>query len=723
MTGHASAGGIMADVSSASAALGSYLGRGARRKAEADCPLASALQYFKQVEAGTPCRGNYVLENHLEIVERVAFTRGLPPEGIAAMLDLALSLRIANNTFGLRVLKCLIPASVVPDNAVTRGVSWFCVGKLSSTMQTMFIRWLITVFDLIEPKEQLHALYGIFFSFLPDENLCPYICHLLYLLTQRENVKPFRIRRLMDLQSKMGKQPFLLALLSLYKVFCPEMVSLSMPSRIKNGFKNYNSTWKTALSVVQRNNKAEILNDLQITVNERHPTSRKRKWNTHLVVPPVSSCVPQTSAAGCVTGSNSFPLEQLATFPQLLQNIHCIELPAQMGSVLNSPLVLHYVNCVTDDSVFLRLDYWLGHALHEEFLFCKDTNYQNHSEATEFFNTLITAQQFLQEGFSSTEVFIYKFLRVWDGSLFRSQILTLLSSIPMIPCSDMKHLLFEPLMQLFFTSSLFFKCSVVECLNNMLVKWLTWHSVYATEDQIDLSVSGHSPMNMSLSGLMSSVVELVQFVGRLSTVALHLEAYNTLLLHFILDFYETVCDMYLKYDLPLVVMPPAGVFYPALLSKEPVSLNQLCHIMYRYRANLVAAKHPDVQTTAFHISRRTYREYNQYVVAMVSCLWKSNAFLSGMGIEVSQDLLAQTELSECRTSFNIVHHPALMGCAIDFFHKCWPESKRLNLNSIKGRHWDWYLEYLFTQGFEGLKEFIESSITRVSHSAGNNASR
>ncbi|MBN3299752.1 CENPI protein, partial [Amia calva] len=554
----------MADVSSASAALGSYLGRGARRKAEADCPLASALQYFKQVEAGTPCRGNYVLENHLEIVERVAFTRGLPPEGIAAMLDLALSLRIANNTFGLRVLKCLIPASVVPDNAVTRGVSWFCVGKLSSTMQTMFIRWLITVFDLIEPKEQLHALYGIFFSFLPDENL---------------------------------------------------------------------------------------------------------KWNTHLVVPPVSSCVPQTSAAGCVTGSNSFPLEQLATFPQLLQNIHCIELPAQMGSVLNSPLVLHYVNCVTDDSVFLRLDYWLGHALHEEFLFCKDTNYQNHSEATEFFNTLITAQQFLQEGFSSTEVFIYKFLRVWDGSLFRSQILTLLSSIPMIPCSDMKHLLFEPLMQLFFTSSLFFKCSVVECLNNMLVKWLTWHSVYATEDQIDLSVSGHSPMNMSLSGLMSSVVELVQFVGRLSTVALHLEAYNTLLLHFILDFYETVCDMYLKYDLPLVVMPPAGVFYPALLSKEPVSLNQLCHIMFRYRANLVAAKHPDVQTTAFHISRRTYREYNQYVVAMVSCLWKSNAFLSGMGIEVSQDLLAQTELSECRTSFNIVHHPALMGCAIDFFHK------------------------------------------------------
>lgn len=43
-----------------------------------------------------------------------------------------------------------------------------------------------------------------------------------------------------------------------------------------------------------------------------------------------------------------------------------------------------------------------------------------------------------------------------------------------------------------------------------------------------------------------------------------------------------VCDMYLKYNLPLLIMPPAGVFYPALLSMDSVSLNQLCYIMYRY---------------------------------------------------------------------------------------------------------------------------------------------
>lgn len=45
---------------------------------------------------------------------------------------------------------------------------------------------------------------------------------------------------------------------------------------------------------------------------------------------------------------------------------------------------------------------------------------------------------------------------------------------------------------------------------------------------------------MTLSGFMDSVMELVRFVGRLATVGLQLEGCHSLLLNFILDFYETV---------------------------------------------------------------------------------------------------------------------------------------------------------------------------------------
>lgn len=42
--------------------------------------------------------------------------------------------------------------------------------------------------------------------------------------------------------------------------------------------------------------------------------------------------------------------------------------------------------------------------------------------------------------------------------------------------------------------SVFVQCGLVECLNNMLLKWLTWHSVYALEDDLDISLNSHTSM-------------------------------------------------------------------------------------------------------------------------------------------------------------------------------------------------------------------------------------
>lgn len=38
------------------------------------------------------------------------------------------------------------------------------------------------------------------------------------------------------------------------------------------------------------------------------------------------------------------------------------------------------------------------------------------------------------------------------------------------------------------------QCGLMECLNNMLLKWLTWHSVYALEDDLDISLNSHTSM-------------------------------------------------------------------------------------------------------------------------------------------------------------------------------------------------------------------------------------
>uniref|UniRef100_A0A3P8N898 Centromere protein I n=1 Tax=Astatotilapia calliptera TaxID=8154 RepID=A0A3P8N898_ASTCA len=639
-------------------------------------------------EAGTPVLGNDELEKNLVQVEKVAYSQGLPPEAVSIMLEFAMSLRMGTSPC-VRVLKCLIPASVVPQEAVVRAVVWLSVGKMPISTQVLFIKWVLTVFDMIDAKDQLRAIYGFIFNFVTDENLCPFICHLLYLLTRKENGTDCL------LFSSQGRQPFLLHLLSLYKVFCPELVTLSIPSRMKSGFRNHISPWQSALIAVQKRNGLQGASSMSLVTNKDKTNPRKRVSQSE-----------QSSSRRMV------PLVELHSFAQLLENMHRIELPAQMGSLLGSSLALQYLDCVQDESALLRLNFWLGYAFHEEFLFCGDGGpSQTSEEALQFLNKLLSAQHFLQEGFSSSEVFLYKFLNVWDGSLLRPQILGLLSNIPVVPSSQIRTLLFEPLMQLFFTSSLFFKCGLMECLNNMLLKWLTWHSIYALEDDLDISLNSHT--NMTLSGFKDSVMELIHFVGRLASVGLQLEGCHCLLLSFVLDFYETVCDTFLKYGLPLIVMPPAGVFYPALFATDPVSVDRLAYIMHRYKVNLTSAKSQEkVTEQAFHISRQTFREFNHYVVIMVNCLWNSRMFYPGMGVQLGEELLLKSNVPQYGSSFDLVHHPAFMSYAVNFHQKCWPGKKDMDLNSIKhSKPWNWYLEYLFTQGYDGLKHFVQSNIS------------
>ncbi|XP_076851250.1 centromere protein I [Brachyhypopomus gauderio] len=675
-----------------------------RKRSEAN-PLQLALSYFSQVKEGTVVKGNDELERNLVVVETVALSQGLPPEAVSLLLNLALSLRAGSVTCS-RVLKFLVPASVVPQEAIVRGMSWLCVGKMPVNAKVLFLRWVLTIFDLIDCKDHLRAIYGFIFSFITEENLCPFICHLLYLLTMREHVQPFRVRKLLEIQSRIGKQPFLMQLLALYKVFCPDLVTLSMPSRLRTGFKNHNSTWKAALSAVQRKNRSHMLADhsLSVEVKEK-PVSRKRKLH-HLDVPALSSAFYSSSQSRVVR------LQELRSFTELLHNIHNIELPAQMGSLLGSSLALHYLDCVQDESAFLRLNFWLGHALQEEFLLCPvDWGLGHQAESKAFLTTILSSQQFLQESFFSTESFLYKFLSVWDGSLLRSQVLDLLSYIPLMPCHHIKTLLFEPLMQLYFTSSVFFKCSVLECLGSMLLKWLTWHSVNALDNGLDISLNSNGTVTMTLSGFVDTVIELVRFVGRLAGEGLRLENCHVLLLNHTLTFYETVCDMFVKYGLPLVIMPPADVFYPALLATDSVSVDRLGYIMFRYRKNLtLAKKQGQHREQTFHISRITYQEFNQHLVAMVSCLWNSKAFLSGTGIEVDEGLLIQSKVPDHWSCFDLVHHPAFFKYALEFHQKCWPERKSVDLSSIKvGKSWSWYVEFLFSQGFDGLSDFIKAN--------------
>ncbi|NXF10441.1 CENPI protein, partial [Smithornis capensis] len=271
-----------------------------------------------------------------------------------------------------------------------------------------------------------------------------------------------------------GMQPCLQALLSLYKLFCPELVTITLPGKTKTYFKNSEGPWKAAINAIRQRNQGGSPLTQAVFLGTSQPLSRKRKWNSQLVIPASS-----TSNLEDCRGRNSdlysvnetLPVEQLRTFPQLLQNIHRLEFPSQMGSVLTNPLLLHYMNCVKDESIHLRLYYWMGQMLQEECTWCVVDN-TDEKAFKSFLENIYNAECFLQEGFAACEEFLYKTLPLWDGSCCRSEILKLVTWIPLSSFSEIKPYLYDPLAQLFFTSSLYFKCSVLESLKELLQNWL-----------------------------------------------------------------------------------------------------------------------------------------------------------------------------------------------------------------------------------------------------------
>ncbi|XP_021576137.2 centromere protein I isoform X1 [Ictidomys tridecemlineatus] len=679
---------------------------------QAEDALQITLEYFEKGPIKTSRSKDKILEKHLKTVENMAWKNGLAPDAIDILLNAALSGKFGN-AVNTRILKCLIPATLISEHSVVKAVSWLCVGKCSGSTKVLFYRWLVAMFDFIDNKEQINLLYGFFFASLQDDALCPYVCHLLYLLTKKENVKPFRVRKLLDLQAKIGMQPHLQALLSLYKFFVPTLISVSLPVRKKIYFKNSENMWNSALLAMRLRNQQPFPEPLKLVLGSANVRPLKRKLNSHSVIPVLNSgsytkeCgKKEMSLSDCLSHNRSFPLEQLQNFPQLLQNIHCLELPSQIGSVLNNSLLLHYINCVRDESILLRLYHWLSQTLQEECIWYKVNNYEHGKDFTNFLDTIIRAQCFLQEGFYSCEAFLYKSLPLWDGLCCRSQFLQLVSWIPFSSFSEVKPLLFDHLAQLFFTSTIYFKCSVLQSLKELLQNWLLWLSV-----DIRMKPLTSSLLETTLGGSMDSVSKLIDYVGWLSTTAMRLESNSTFLLHFILDFYEKVCDIYVNYNLPLVVLFPPGIFHSALLSLDTSILNQLCYIMHRYHKNLSAAKKNELVQKAkseFNFSSKTYQQFNQYLTTMVGCLWTSKPFEKGTYIDLQ--ILESAGIMEYKNSLNLVCHPSLLSYAASFLLQENLEERTINMGSIRGKKWNWYLEYLFSEGLQGLKLFIGSNI-------------
>jgi centromere protein I len=168
---------------------------------------------------------------------------GLPNASLSRLVDLiTLPNELDQASLG-SLVRNIYPASKVPDAIVTRVVGSLGHGqtKCSYTVQTMLLKWLVMVYDVLENTSIFSQLYGILFNLLDTVAIrCvllgksqtfadlivgrPQLCHVLSLITRRKHVRPFRIQMLMETTRQAGNEPSLVGLMRVYKDYYPDVI-------------------------------------------------------------------------------------------------------------------------------------------------------------------------------------------------------------------------------------------------------------------------------------------------------------------------------------------------------------------------------------------------------------------------------------------------------------------------------------------------------------------
>ncbi|KJE95864.1 hypothetical protein CAOG_06267 [Capsaspora owczarzaki ATCC 30864] len=370
------------------------------------------------------------VDRAIEVLQQQAQRTGLQPSHLLTVIDAATSGK-HNDTRASRLLHVCLPSNAgIPERCLVVVVGRLTARMMSPVIQALALKWCVCAHPYLSSTDTVHGLYGMLMHYLDFDTLRPSVCALLNLLTRRRDAQPFRVRRLLDLNRKAGGDHSLLALLRVYQLYQPDLISISL-----SGVQLQRATFQAPDSVLARlmahthsiaENFANPRGDVPLfsgasggagslailSRSALHYTpvalssSRHTSDSTTLAITPAFSSSLSSSralappkkrlrldpiapvlhtshiAAGSVKGltvlgmrdigarftvRHTATLEQLNSLSELGHNIDRVEMPNQIAAVLESPILRHALSCVGDPVLIRRLGYYLEQLLADEF--------------------------------------------------------------------------------------------------------------------------------------------------------------------------------------------------------------------------------------------------------------------------------------------------------------------------------------------------------------------
>lgn len=531
---------------------------------------------------------------HIGTIDALAETEGLSPDQLGLLVEQLTSLPCPAN-LARKLLNCLVPADTVPASTLACLALWLA-GDSSLSADRILLPALRVIsfslqYDAVSDKEEITNIYDMFLDILGREKLSKVVAELLNLLTTKQEVTEWRIKKVVNCQAKIGSSYELDKLLFTYRQLRPDLVpSCTAPAARSLARKDvlgrrFQKIWEERL---ERQLSLGQQENLWSTGPQSGNIYRKRVREL---------LVPSNEVLNVVSGVKAKKderknLNDMKTLFSIVENIHQLRLPANLLSLLGFRET--YAVLVTDEELSERFSVTLYHLLRNEFLCQQDLKLGERDEERrrrrreDILERIACLQENIQQGLPVVGRFLSEYLDTWDGSKHFSKLLRLVSRLKITDHQELHDCIILPLIRHLKSYSQVRQLVLLMSFHELLQFWASVEfrrlntyekPLFSVEDNDESALESMSLLSVEIGEIASLV--LTQAMEKAENV---IQLTSSVLGCTLLS--QTIM---LKYKVPLRIEVPTAYVYSALFSHSAELLSLACQYLLTNKKDVLPA--------------------------------------------------------------------------------------------------------------------------------------
>ncbi|KAI9697992.1 MAG: hypothetical protein M1836_004345 [Candelina mexicana] len=602
--------------------------------------MQTALAEIREASSIPAKQRKRKLSGPVGVLCEYAFKEGLPAESLNKIIDIITRPHYLDQTSITSIVKNLYPATKVHPDVIVLIVGGLGPGRTKPSLPTQasLLKWLIMVYEILEDSEILSKLYGILFNMLDMISLRASLCHLLSLVTRRKHVKPFRIQALLELSHSVADEPALRGLIRVYKDFYPDIITGDATAGRASYFRHPDPEWRDKLYTIQEVHARKITKQPHheaFRVNRRGRSGVKRSRSS---LPEV-----HTSRAN----ETSFTLEEIEDVDGFVERLEQIELPNQLISALDDPLLQKYLMLRPSKRATKRLEEWLSAAFNDMSQSIVDGN-EDEKVLAELLGGVLNYTRRTKSLPEAAVNFLLDCLPSWNGTTNQQVILELLTYIDLQQFDDQYAGFLGRVEAAILNNTPESKTVILDFYTALFRMW----TVRILSGQHESLPDSYESPTETLSRLVNHTDTLC-----LSLLETGTPTFSTM--SSVLSFYEAVAFAITHSSSNpniRIITPSSQIIYLLVFTNSVSILSRLCSVLAAYKRAFESA----MNTASPSPPERGYpREYvnhfNGFLMDICNCLWRNRAF-NREDVNALGCLIPTTVLPSLRTYAESLDH-------------------------------------------------------------------